>query len=221
MAVIEGGTSAALANVESNTKALLVSNRPMDVGALGAYCLSASTGTMAASLAAGSQVFSFRWTDATRVCVITRIVCDGAANAGTAFAAGVAKFESVIARSYTADSATGTLITLGGNNQKLRTSMGTTLVTSGASARIAATAAITAGTQTLDANPFGQVMGGVVATAGTQFISGDATFYDAGSTNMYPVVLAQNEGFIIRATVPATGTWSAGFSVRWYELAAY
>lgn len=34
-------------------------------------------------------------------------------------------------------------------------------------------------------------------------------------------VVAQNEGFIIRATVPATGTWTASFDVTWMELASY
>ena len=37
----------------------------------------------------------------------------------------------------------------------------------------------------------------------------------------YPVILAQNEGFIIRATVPITGVWNAGFNISWAELAAF
>ena len=42
---------------------------------------------------------------------------------------------------------------------------------------------------------------------------------DPGSES--PLVLAQNEGFVIRATVPATGTWQFGCTVTWTELTAY
>jgi len=34
-------------------------------------------------------------------------------------------------------------------------------------------------------------------------------------------LFAQNEGFVIRATVPATGVWNIGFTVKWAELAAF
>jgi len=34
----------------------------------------------------------------------------------------------------------------------------------------------------------------------------------------WPLVLAQNEGFILRATVPATGNWVAFANVVWEEV---
>jgi hypothetical protein len=34
----------------------------------------------------------------------------------------------------------------------------------------------------------------------------------------WPLVLVQNEGFIIRATVPATGTWEFGVLLEWSEI---
>jgi hypothetical protein len=37
----------------------------------------------------------------------------------------------------------------------------------------------------------------------------------------HPVLLAQNEGFVVRATVPATGTWQFGITVAWAEVTAY
>jgi hypothetical protein len=37
----------------------------------------------------------------------------------------------------------------------------------------------------------------------------------------HPIILAQNEGIVIRATVPATGVWTAGFTIKWCELAAF
>jgi len=36
-----------------------------------------------------------------------------------------------------------------------------------------------------------------------------------------PLVFAQNEGFVVRATVPATGTWQFGVTVAWTEVTAY
>jgi hypothetical protein len=35
------------------------------------------------------------------------------------------------------------------------------------------------------------------------------------------LLLAQNEGFVVRATVPATGTWQFGVTVVWTEVASY
>jgi len=35
------------------------------------------------------------------------------------------------------------------------------------------------------------------------------------------LVLANNEGFVIEATVPATGVWFFDVKVDWEELAAY
>jgi hypothetical protein len=38
---------------------------------------------------------------------------------------------------------------------------------------------------------------------------------DPGS---HPMLLAQNEGFMIRSTVPATGTWAFSVTVEWDEV---
>jgi hypothetical protein len=37
----------------------------------------------------------------------------------------------------------------------------------------------------------------------------------------HPIVLAQNEGIAVRATMPATGTWSASVLMKWAEVTAY
>jgi hypothetical protein len=37
----------------------------------------------------------------------------------------------------------------------------------------------------------------------------------------HPLVLAQNEGFVIQATVPATGVWFFAVKVDWVEIATY
>ena len=85
--------------------------------------------------------------------------------------------------------------------------------------RIASTAALTAGTKTLDAQGFGGVVNGLSATAGVGI--GEAAIFDSTGGSNYPLVLAQNEGFVVTATVPATGTWTAGLSIAWSEVTAY
>lgn len=221
MAVIEGGTTAALAEVGSTFKSMNITQRPLEYGTGGTYMLSVASGTMAAGLAASAEIFQLRWTHATKLCVIHRLVIDGAANAGTAFAAGVAVFQSVVARSWSADGSGGTAVTTGTNNQKARQSMAQSDFMGGGTStmRISSTAALTAGTKTFDSQGFGQSIGGVTATAGAQFINGDSTLYDAPP--LHDLVLATNEGFAIRATVPATGTWTFGISIRWSEVTAY
>lgn len=232
MAVIEGGTSATLADTGANTKALRSEIRPVDIGAYGSYVVTASSGTMAAGLAGASPVFSFRWGDSTRACMVRRVAIT-ARNLTTAFTAGVFLFELMQARSFTASDSGGGAVTLTGNNGKRRTSMGTSLVTD---MRVSTTAALTAGTRTLDTPPTGIIRGNVPATAvnypfvglGSANIPGASTgaystawqdLFRRDTSNEWPLVYVQNEGFIIRATVPATGTWTFDVLVEWDENA--
>jgi hypothetical protein len=172
---------------------------------------------MAAGLAANSEILQFRWSDATRLCVVTSVIFDGLSGSATAFAAGFGKIDMMVARSWTADGSGGTAATITGNNQKQRTSMGSTLL--GAS-RIASTAALTAGTKTLDAQAVGQYSAAFGTATSTQWVPTFDLFHiDPGGES--PLVLAQNEGFVVRATVPATGTWQFGVTVCWTEVTAY
>lgn len=197
-------------------RALKVEQRPVEYGALGSYRKSLISGTMAAALAANSEIYQFRWTDATRLCIIQKVVLDGF-GAGTAFTAGFANIQMLPSRSWTVAGSGGTAGTLTGNNGKTRTSMGTTLV---GDIRIASTAALTAGTKTNDTDPIGQYTFAVNATANAQFAANVTLFgEDIGPT--HPLILAQNEGFILRATVPATGTWQFGVTTIWTEVTAY
>lgn len=218
MAIQVQGTGGIVAEVDgTNYRAVRTTLRPIDYGALGSYRLSLLSGTMAAGLAANSEVFQFRWSDATRLCVVTSIIWDGLSGSATAFAAGLGKVDVLVARSWTADGAGGTAATLTGNNQKQRTSMGTTLL---GAARISSTAALTVGTKTLDAQAIAQYSATFGTATSTQWIPMIDLFHaDAGTES--PLIFAQNEGFVVRATVPATGTWQFGVTVTWSELAAY
>src|SRR6266404_3448761 len=116
---------------------------PITVGPalLGSYCMGANSGTMAAGLAGGSPVFSFRY-GAANLAIIRKVTTE-ADDITTAFVAGAAKFDMIAARSFTASDTGGTAGTLTGNNGKLRTSYATTGISD---FRIASTATLTAGT---------------------------------------------------------------------------
>lgn len=204
--------------------ALCVVVKPHAFGALGHYKIATVTGAIAAGAAANSEVFHFRWTDATRLALINRILLTGM-RASTAFAAGAIDIKATIARSWSADGTGGTAATLTGDNQALRTSMGTTLA---GTIRTATTAALGAGTKTLDAQDIGCVTthssGGVGAATpiiGSIYLPITDLFQTDVASGEHPVVLAQNEGFVVRATVPATGVWNLGFEVAWAEVTAF
>ena len=205
-------------------RALRVTNRPLDVGSLGHYRLSMASGTIAAALAANGELFQFRWTDATRLAVIHKIMISAGANVA-ATVAGLVTLEAAVARSFTAAGTGGATATLTGNNQKTRTSMGTTLL---GEARMATTAALGAGTKTLDSQGIGNVTFGIgtgaITTAVNLNLLDKIDLLEMDANQAHPLVLAQNEGFVIKngATAwPATLTWALGVSVIWAELAAF
>lgn len=203
------------AEVEANTKALRSVIRPNDYGSLGIYSLGAVSGVMAAGLAANSPIYSFRWSDASNLALIRKVILS-AGNTGTAFAAGVASFNCFVARSWSVSDTGGTAITPATSSNRLRVGMGTTLV---GDVRRSATATLTAGTRTKDGSPIGSITTSIIATGGTPLLL-PVAIYEA-RVGEYPLVLGQNEGLVIEATVPATGTWTFSVTTMWEELAAY
>lgn len=233
MAVLEGGTSAALADVGvAAASPLHVNTKPTPYGALGHYAVSVITGTIAAGMGANGEIFHARWTDATRLALIYEVQLALFRNITTAFAAGVFQFTLDMKRGWTVDGSGGTTLTLTGDNQQLRTSMGASLF---GAVRVSTTAALVAGTSTVDAHPIGGTYGtvGTTPTIGAVYIPGPAVSGTGGSGGAgvalfsrdpgseHPIVLAQNEGFAVRGTVPATGTWVAAVQMKWCEVASY
>lgn len=190
---------------------------PQYAGLLGAYSKSMSSGTIGAGASANSPVFSFRYGGSGGNVAVVRRVNITVAGTATAFAAGTGIFEMYAARSFTASDTGGTAGTLTGNNSKLRTSFPTTQL---ADFRISSTAALSAGTRTLDSNPLASVNVAVGTSTSAQLL-GQTVFYEPGQAGDYPLILAANEGFVIQATVPATGTWSIQVRVDWEEYSAY
>ena len=217
MAVLEGGSSAEIAEVGvAAAVPLHVTTKPLPYGTLGHYSLSMVSGTVAAAMAANSDIFQFRWTDATRLCVVYEVMLEGMYQL-TGFTAGAGLFRMGFARSFTAAGTGGTAATLTGDNNALRTSMGTPLL---GEARCASTAALGAGTKTYDSQDLGSYPIMILGAANTQVFSQVVLFSREPGTE-HPLVLAQNEGFGIRGTVPATGTWVFSVRVKWAEVTLY
>lgn len=216
MSIQTQGNSGTVLEVETNTRALRATQRPLDVGALGSYKMTLSTGTMAAGLAAASPIVSFRWTT-TNICIVRRIDL-ALISLGTGFTAGTALLECVAARTFSASDTGGTAATLTGNNNKMRTSFGTTTV---GDLRMSSTATLSAGTRTLDAQPFAINRFGITVTTNAVMLATTPVFYPQVGNGEYPLTLAQNEGFIIRATVPATGTWTGDVTIQWDEVTSF
>lgn len=216
-----------MAEVDGTTfRALRVTSRPLNYGSLGAYKLGMTSGTMAASLAANAEMFQFRWPDATNLAVIHRISMSAGANVA-ATAAALGNFTLAMARSWTAAGTGGTRAVLTGNINKLRTSMGTSLVND---AGISTTLGLTTGTKTIDhatsnlaSISFGIGTGAITTALNLTFLP-ETFFLNIDSGTDHPIILATNEGFIIRngtVVMPLSMTWSFSVNIGWIEASAY
>jgi hypothetical protein len=224
MAIQVQGNGGTVAEVDGSTfRALRTVARPVDHGALGAYSYGGFTGIIPAALAANSEIFQFRWADATRLAVIRKIRFSASVST-TFFAAGVpVQIDLIKSTAWTVQGTGGTGITPAAL-LKRRTSMGSSLLAAG-DARIATTAALGAGTKTLETLSLSSIAAGGPITAslnGTIIAPGTVLWQAEVGDGEHPLVLAQNEGFSIRSVaVPATGTWTAAINVDWAEVAAY
>jgi hypothetical protein len=226
MAIQVQGNSGVIAEVDgTGFRALRVTSRPIEYGALGFYQASAVSGTMAAALAANAELFQHRWPDATRLQCPYFVSMSAGANVA-ATAAALAAFHLTQARSWTAAGTGGTRFTMTGNNGKLRTSMGTSLVND---IGIATTAGLNAGTKVLDTQnttsvAIGIGTGAITTAVNLQLIDPRTPMYDASAAGAHPMVHAQNEGYVLRSgsnAFPAAMTWHFGVTAAWAEVAAF
>lgn len=225
MAVIEGSTTGTLVDVgvADGQSAMFTTVKPIPWGLLGHYRVTQATGTLAAALAASAQLFTFRWTDATRLCVVTNVKAVFQTQA--LFTAGTADF------GFDLFKATG--ISAGGGGtaiatpSKMRATMANTLLAA-TDVRIATTGALTALT-VLDTNAIEQSVGRTQRTnpaVGTeeQFVNIPTLNYAPNvQGGEYPLVLSQNEGFVLRNRTiwPAAGTGNLIVTVNWAEVTNY
>jgi len=217
MAIQVQGNAGTTGEVEAQHRALRVINRPLDVGARGAYSLAQMTGVLAA--ATTGEVFQMRWTDATRLMLLRSVLVSWAVST-TAFVAGVPpQLAMRVARSWTADGSGGTAIVFStANTNKKRTSFPLSLL-SDTGTRIATTAALGAGTKTLDTNRCAMVLGNVAVATATSVLVPPVYLWQRNTADEYPFVFAQNEGFIIEiVAAPGTGTSSISAQIEWAEV---
>lgn len=190
----------------------------------GAYKNYALSGAMGA-LAAGSEVWQMRFPPpgSTNIEIkVTRVqVCVHVTTA--AAAAALASLQLFAARSFSVDGSGGTLQAVGSlNNSKSRIIMSRPQAT----IRIPTTVALTAGTETLDAQPLSSVAFGIGTAALTTGLTAHALDWDDGflledepSGIMHPFHIAAGEGLVIKlgAAMPASIVWQLGVRVSWNE----
>lgn len=220
---IRGAVSnTSIADVDAGTLALRVTPRGADVGANGSYILAASTGdltTIAAGTASAGFLFAFRWAQLTQICVINKLRVRWYTNAGFT-AAQLVGISAYIGRGYTVSSSGGTAITGSASAMAKRASYGNSNV---ADARVSTTAALTAGTVTLDPQPIAIGYAREMAAAATlpgQVIS---LSYEWDQGQSMPIQLTQNTGIIVRNEVlmGAGGTARVVVELDWSECTAY
>lgn len=204
-------------------RSLKVQVMPTDHDVFGHYTYGGFTGILPAALGANSEIFQFRWADATRICLINEIKISAVVST-TFFAAGVpVQVDLIKSTGWSVAGTGGTAPTLAATLKK-RTNMGSSLMVAG-DMRIATTAALGAGTKTLEANAMAVLAapGPITASLNGQIIPpGTFLFRSEVGDGQHPLTLVQNEGFSIRSVaVPATGTWTVGIQVDWTELAAF
>ena len=214
------GNAGTIAEVDGTTfRAVRVTPRPVDHGALGHYRVSTII-ALVATQAANGTLFSFRWGDATRFCVLQKIRL-GLIQTAAATATIMPSYQVFIARAFTASDTIGVAITLTGNSMKKRTSMGTTLVTDIRKASVAA--GLTVGTRTLDADPIMEMLTNSTITTPNAVVY-DQELEASPGDGIHPYVLAQNEGFIVRGPTVvfgAAGTANLRVDIAWAEVTAY
>lgn len=207
--------------IDPQHKASRVSMRPPEVGVYGSYSIALVSGIMAAGLAGGSPIFAFRWAQSSPIAIIRRLRITAATD-GTAFAQGSTIFDLIRATGFTVQDTSGATISLASKAQAMSTRFAASQIQIAASATgqiaIAGTATLTAGTRTLDSNPLAALIGSVGAVPANFAVAQQGYLIDPTDAMRSPLELNQSEGFVIRATVPATGTWKFGVEMSWDEV---
>lgn len=214
MAFQQQGNSGVVAEIDANRRAQRVVIEPNVASeVLGHYVIGEATGIVATP-AAAAEVFQFRNSHASNLVIVERVVVN-ITHAAAVTAAQEFGFEIFRATGW---SAQGTLGTALDTRPRRRTSMNASSMTAG-DIRISTTAALGAGTKTLDTLRVGSGSGPSTNAIGA---SGPIAYIPEDDIRYPYMVLANNEGFVIRNLVTyATG--SARFHVRvfWREATAF
>jgi hypothetical protein len=200
--------------------------RPDDPGPNGGwYKINPMSLTMVAGLAQnvpiGSTIFSWRvGANANNLVNSIRRVRMSIGNATAAFTAGSLYFVLNRVTGFT-QSDGGGQPSFPGSGNKLKTTFPNSFMTAanGCDIRIATTGALSVGTRVLDAQPLGVFCTSTPNTLGWSISPGKVDLLELRGWE-HPLILGPNEGMIINAMVPATGTWIFEVDVLWAELPA-
>lgn len=192
----------------------------------GAYRTAAVSGLLtgvAAATATLGHLFALRWapveTQKLQRLVIQRLRARWQTVAGFTAAQEVG-MDLIVARSYSAAHTGGTAVTLTGSNAKKVAVFPTSVV---ADMRIGDTGALTAGTHTFDAQPIARVAFAELAAAATVPKGAMEIFLSTEDLAAHPIVLAPNEGLVLRNSIlmGAGGTARLAVELDWLELERY
>jgi hypothetical protein len=215
--------------------ALRSSNSPIDHSDLGGSLLGFYRATFitgaSVSIGAGGILAYLRWSDLSRLLVLMRVSASVAIS-GAITAVTVADLGVYISRGSSAAGSGGNALTLTTNNAKMRSNMGTTLVTD---ARVGTTGALTRPTGgTADSNPIAASAFPLlfpVSATGTATLGavGMATpvqdLYKWDVNASHPVVLSPSAGETVEVQEitagPTTGSLKWYITMEWCELAYF
>jgi hypothetical protein len=197
---------------------MLDSLYPADYGLGGMFQHCAKSGVIAAGLANNSPIYSFFWSGVSPeipFALIRRIRLN--AWCVVAFTTGTVTFDIFAARQFTAQDGGGNVANMFGSNM-LRSAMASSLATINWSN----TGALTPGTRVLDAAPLDSQTVPAPQVAGAPFTTTRMTLFEK-LQGEHPLMLAGDEGFVVRATVPAPGigTWQFALTAEWDEVTTW
>lgn len=221
------------AQVDQTHQGLRASIRPLDhvVGGVagGHYSVVAYSGSVAAAATAATVAFACRFVSPSKLMVLKSLKV--AQNITTAYTTlSPPDFELVLAKSFTVmyTNNAGTALAPAAFSNKARTNMAPSEFVNSAATGNApnmtpcTTAGMSTGmTVTLDTHPYSY---SPCAVSGLALGSGGVSvLYEQTQTGKHPIVIGNNEGFVIRFanTSGATGVSKLGFIVEWAEVAAY
>ena len=218
--ILDGAGGVNKANVDIDGH-LNINPRPPAFGALGYYRQAAVSGSIAATLGPSTLIWSCRWGNASNLCLVQSVRVNAIVNGAITASVGV-QFNLNVLRSYSATDSGGTAVGVPASMQKMRTSMGSSLMTDW---RMPTTVALGAGTRTPDTNPIGMLFGASGTAVGTTFFGNGAPqpIYSRDNSDNHPIILATNEGLAITNVLsgPATGTFVLLVQMEWGEVASY
>lgn len=224
MAVIEGGTTAALAEVGAAASIPLhVSAKPVPYGALGHYRCQTRTRLIIAQ-AATSRIFEIRNAHVSNLLIPTSIHIKWFQLATDTHTATIEDSLDIYkATAFSVVDPTGGPVTP--TTTLMRTSMGAAQAQVRANALAGLAAGITGGTLTLEANPFAQLANGLLAAPVATAVPPPAVdlFWAQTVNSEHPLVLAPNEGIVIanRVLLGAAAGSSVYIDCQWAEVTAF